>query len=144
MNEVITETRRPGRPKKDEATQTERRRRRGSTQINKLAVPEEVQKLHPDMEFRWGSDTEGRMQQLTVNDDWDKVPGVKHIHGGTDKTGNGIKQFLLMKPKKLMDEDRAEKMSRIDALQKNALSKPTAEQAIAAGADQYAVPGNKL
>lgn len=144
MSEVATEARRPGRPRKEEVTQTERRRRKGGTATSKLAIPDEVIAANPDMEFRWGSDTEGRMQQLTQNDDWDKVPKVRPIHGGADKAGNSIKQHLLMKPKKFMDEDRAEKMARIKDMEQNTLAKPTAEQAIAQGAEQYAVAGNKI
>lgn len=137
------EAARPGRPKRADVTQTERRRRTGSSTA-KLAVPDEVRRNHPDMEFRWGRDDEGRIQQLTQNDDWDAVPGVDAIHAGTGKSGQPIKQHLLMKPKRFMDDDRAEKMARIDDTVNNQLSRPDAAQAAAEGAEMYSVPGNKI
>jgi len=135
-------TRRPGRPKRDETTNTERRRRTGGT-VNKLAIPPEVLKAYPDMEFRWGRDDGDRMQRLTQNDDWDKVPDVAPIHGGKGSDGKGMQQHLLMKPKKFMDADRAEKLAAIDAVVSDQLARPTADKGT--GADGlYSVPGNKL
>ena len=143
MIEPETEARRPGRPKREETTQTERRRRNGG-QTAKLAIPAAVRKAHPDMEFRWGRDDEGRIQQLTQNDDWDMVPDVNALHAGTGRAGQAMKMHLLMKPKRFMDEDRAEKLARVDETVNAQLSRPDAAQAAEQGADMYAVPGNKL
>lgn len=136
-------TPRPGRPKREEVTQTERRRRKGGN-TDRLAIPESVKKAHPDMEFRWARDDGGRMQQLTINDDWDKVPAVEPIHGGKGESGTAMKMHLLMKPKAFMEEDRREKESRNRAVVQDRLSHPDAKRAVEQGAEMYSVPGNKL
>lgn len=136
-------TPRPGRPTRGEVTQTERRRRKGGT-IDKLAIPQSVKDAHPDMEFRWARDDGGRIQQLTISDDWDKVPGVDPIHGGKSEAGTAMKLHLLMKPKSFMDQDRAEKLARNEATVKQQLARPEAPQAVEQGAELYSVPGNKL
>lgn len=143
MLEGTAETRRPGRPKRDETTNTERRRRPGGN-ADKLAIPPDIIARHPDMEFRWGRDDQGRIQELTQADDWERVPGVDPIHGGKGQEGNGMKMHMLMKPKEFMAQDRAEKLSRLKAQEQDALSRPDATNAIASGAEMYSVPGNKL
>lgn len=140
---AITEGR-SGRPTREEATKTERRRRKAGGITNKLQIPADVLAKHPDKEFYWAKDDEGRMQQLTVNDDWDKVPDVQPIHAGTGAGGHAIKHHLLMKPKAFVEQDRAEKLRVLDELEQSALARPEAKQAIAQGADMYSVPGNKL
>lgn len=141
--EIAQDARRPGRPKREEVTQTERRRRKGGI-AGKLDIPESVKARFPNMEFRWARDEGGRMQQLTVNDDWDKVPDVTEIHGGKGESGTSMKMHLLMKPKAFMDEDRAEKVARNRALEQAQLSRPEARQAVEQGAEMYSVPGNKI
>ncbi len=142
MLEGTSEPRRPGRPKRDETTNTERRRRPGGI-ASKLAIPPEILKAYPEMEFRWGRDDGDRMQRLTQNDDWDKVPGVEPIHGGKGVDGKGMQQHLLMKPKAFMEADRAEKLAAIDSRVQTQFARPTADQGT--GADGlYSVPGNKL
>lgn len=143
MLEGTSETRRPGRPKRDETTNTERRRRPGGI-ANKLAIPAEIMARHPDMEFRWGRDDQGRITELTQADDWEVVPDVEPIHGGKGREGTGMKMHMLMKPKKFMEEDRAEKLARIKSQEQDALARPTADKALAMGAEFYSVPGNKL
>lgn len=135
--------RRPGRPKKSEATTTERRRRKGGS-THKLAIPDAVKKAHPNMEFRWGRDTDARIQKLTQDDDWDKVPGQKPIHGGTDAGGNGFKMHLLMKPSAFWQDDQQEKLDALKAKDQEALSRPDAKTATETGAGMYSVPGNKI
>lgn len=134
---------RQGRPKREEQTQAERRRRKGGT-TDKLAIPQSVKNKHPDMEFRWGRDDGGRMQQLTINDDWDKVPGVEPIHGGRGENNQAMKMHLLMKPKTFMAEDRKEKEAKLKALEQEQLARPDAKTATETGAGMYSVPGNKL
>lgn len=141
--EQLSETQRPGRPKRAEVTQRERRRRSGGTQP-KLAIPDHIKQRHPDMEFRWARDDGGRMQQLTINDDWDPVPGVEPIHGGKGESGLAMKKYLLMKPKVFMEQDRAEKLARIDATVKGQLARPEAAKAVEQGHEYYSVPGNKI
>lgn len=140
---IEQETRRPGRPPRAEKTQTERRRRAGGN-ASKLAIPDSIKQAYPDMEFRWGRDDDGRIQQLTQSDDWDKVPDVDPIHGGPGRSGGAMKMHLLMKPKAFMAADRSEKMERLTAQEQDALSRPDAKQATATGAEMYSVPGNKL
>lgn len=135
--------RRPGRPKKSEATAAKRRRRKGGS-THKLAIPDAIKAKHPGMEFRWGRDTDARMQQLTQDDDWDKVPGVTPIHGGTDKAGHGFKMHLLMKPTKFWLDDQQEKLDGLKAREQEALARPDAKTATEAGAEMYSVPGNKI
>ena len=142
QNEVET-PRRPGRPKREEVTTTERRRRKGGI-TNKLSIPDSVKAEFPDMEFRWGRDVGGRMNQLTKSDDWDKVPGVDPIHGGTGEAGAGFKMHLLMKPREFMEADRREKLEALDSREKDALSRPDAKTALEQGADMYSTPGNKI
>lgn len=143
MDTMTEETRRPGRPKRSEVTQTERRRRTGGT-THKLAIPAHIKEQHPDMEFRWARDDGGRMQQLTVSDDWDKVPGVEPLHGGRGESGTAMKMHLLMKPRAFMEQDRAEKLERIDAVTKDQLARPEKAKALEQGAEMYSVPGNKI
>lgn len=135
--------RRPGRPKREETTQTERRRRKGVT-ASKLSVPHEIRKKYPEMDFRWGRDDGGRIEQLTQDDDWDKVPDMKPIHAGRGPSGAAMQQHLLMKPTKFMEEDRAEKIARLDETEKAQLARPDAKTAIEQGAEMYSVPGNKI
>jgi len=141
MVEVTVETRRPGRPPRSETTNSERRRRKGGI-ATKLDIPADVRAKYPDMDFRWGRDDGGRIQQLTQNDDWDKVPDVAPIHGGTGSEGKAMQQYLLMKPKAFMAQDQAEKLARIEARNHEQLAKPTADKA--GPNDLYSVPGNKL
>lgn len=141
MLEGTAETRRPGRPKRDETTNQERRRRSGGI-ASRLEIPADVLKAHPDMEFRWGRDDGNRMQQLTQHDDWDKVPGVEPIHGGIGSEGKAMQQHLLMKPKAFMEADRAEKLATLKTRDQEQLARPTADKAGADGL--YSVPGNKL
>lgn len=136
-------TRRPGRPKKSEVTETRRRRRKGGT-THKLKIPQEIIAKHPDMEFRWARDEGGRIDQLTKDDDWDSVPNVAPIHGGESRGGQAMNLHLLMKPKKFMAEDRAEKEEALKAMEQSKLSVPDAKTATETGADMYAVPGNKI
>jgi len=144
MTDNEEQPRRPGRPKREEVTNTERRRRKAGNTTHKLAIPDHIKRKHPGMEFRWGRDEDGRIEQLTQADDWDPVPDVQPIHAGVGKTGAGIKLHLLMKSESFMEMDRAEKMERILKTEKDQLAHLDKKQAIEAGAETYAVPGNKL
>jgi hypothetical protein len=139
----IENPRRPGRPKREEVMATERRRRKG-TATHKLAIPEAIQKRHPDMEFRWVRDLGARMQQVTQSDDWDKVPNVDPIHGGTGEAGTGYKMHLLMKPKAFLEADRQEKLDVLKERERQATALPNAKNATEAGHEMYSVPGNKI
>lgn len=137
------EPRRPGRPRRDEVTQTERRRRKGGS-VEKLAIPDAIKDAHPEMDFRWSRGDAGRIYQLTNNDDWDTVPDVEPIHGGKGEDGKGMKLHLLMKPKAFMREDQRSKMATLDARDKEQLGRPDAAKAAETGAEVYSVPGNRI
>jgi len=124
--------------------QQERRRRKGGAGVGALDIPEAVRAKYPDADFRWALDQEGRIQKLTENDDWDVVPDFDSRHAGTGKSGKPIRNVLLMKPQRFVEEDRAEKMEALRQRDQGLLVGPTKEQAVASGADNYVVPGNKL
>lgn len=84
------------------------------------------------------------MQQLTVSDDWDKVPEVTPIHGGKGESGAGMKMHLLMKPRAFLEEDRAERAAANRAHELEQLARPEKAQALEQGAEMYSVAGNKL
>lgn len=135
---------RPGRqPRSAEVAQKRRRRKSGQKGL-KLAIPPEVREKFPEHEFRWARDDGGRMDELTKQDDWDKVPDVKTVHGGRGIEGKGVQMHLLMKPKEFMEEDRKEKAERVANITKAQLARPEKDQAVQQGAEHYSVPGNKL
>ena len=140
---ALEEPRRPGRPKREEETKTERRRRAGGY-VSKLKIPDRIAAQYPDMEFRWVKDEGGRVEQLTVNDDWDAVPDVKPIHAGTGMNGKAVNLLLHMKPKKYMEEDRREQERRREEQLQSTLSRPESKHAIEQGQAIYSVSGNKL
>ncbi len=144
MSVTERETLSVGRPKKAEVAKTERRRRKGGVKQSTLTISKAIKEKHPDMEFRWARDDGGRMEQLTVNDDWDIVPDVKPIHAGINGANKAIDHHLVMKPLEFIKQDNAEKMQRLDDLEKAALANPEKATAIAEGSDTYSVPGNKI
>jgi hypothetical protein len=104
----------------------ERRRRAdddGSIVTAKMSVPAGATDPSKYV-YRWANDDGSRIHQLTVGDDWDfvTVTGGKGAEGGADtiKHRVGTKDdhsalyaYLLRKPKKFADEDKAKKAARI-------------------------------
>lgn len=101
-----------------DAVRSERRRRRGGQDNSALAVPVDVAaKLAKDgLEGRWINDLGNRMHDKTVNDDWDKVPGIEPVVVGTDRrSGEKIMAHYCAKPSRFLEEDRAARMETIAA-----------------------------
>lgn len=110
--------------RKDEQ-QVRRRRRNSDLKANsKLGVDPALLNFDK-FEYRWTNDTPGRLVAKTKHDDWDHVPnedGVKDdsttemvsVIVGTNKDGSPMRAYLLRKPKKFFEEDKAEKLARLD------------------------------
>lgn len=107
------------------------RRRRNSEGLAgrrwRLKVNEDALDRHK-YAYRFVSDTEGRVHDLTVNDDWEVVPDADNqirpdglgmgsevaIAAGSDRHGKPLRQVLLRKPKEYHDEDQRAKARAID------------------------------
>lgn len=91
---------------------TERRRRRDDTidgsQRLKLAIPPEVaERLKAEGRTpRWVVKDSARMVQLTKQDDYDPVDGVKPVTTRALRDGSRIEMVLLSKPTRFIEEDR--------------------------------------
>ena len=86
----------------------------------KLHVPEE--KKDPNYTYRWINDTPGRIEQKTVNDDWDIVttdrngePFESSRPVGPGPDGKPIYAKLCRKRKEYYDLDEEEKLKAIKA-----------------------------
>lgn len=116
---------------RSEEVKTERRRRRGDNVLlgQKLGVSEEFLD-RANFEYRWINDDGRRIQQRTVDDDWDLVEDPAK-QGKPDADGLGTKvskvvntrgeggpmnAYLARKPKEFYDEDQRAKRDRNDAL----------------------------
>ena len=130
---MTDETRQP----RTEAVAEERRRRRsestGDPTLARFGLTENV--LDRDKyEYRAAVDDRSRLQDLTVNDDYDFVTikgskaakadaeGVAKYQDGTKLDGSPRYTYLLRKPKKFADEDRAQRLAKIDADEKARLT----------------------
>lgn len=94
-------------PRAEEVSTERRRRKPGSLdamQDMRLVVPESAKT--DGFEHRWINDQGNRMHQKTVQDDWDKVPGVAPVPVSTDDSGKPIYAHLCRKPTGLVEEDR--------------------------------------
>ena len=108
-----------------------RRRRRDSGSYEgriRLGVNEDLLDRE-NFTYRWVNDTAGRLDALTVRDDWDIVrePGIKDDSNsegapvrqlvGTKEDGTGLYAYLCKKPLDYHKEDRAKKNKRLDELE---------------------------
>jgi hypothetical protein len=109
--------------KRTEEVRTERRRRVDMDEVSSAPLAVNHAYLdHNNYEYRFANDVPGRMQKL-YDEDWDKVedPRVKpdaNSEGtairklvGANKDGSPLYAYLLRKPKKMYQEDRARKMA---------------------------------
>lgn len=111
-------------------TKTRRRRREGigPERNMKLHVPEEAK--DPKFVYRWVNDRQGRVRQLTKQDDYEVVSATELTGGDPEtltgtaegtvmtRTGdsrNGEHVVLLKKPKDYYEKDKAEEQKAIDA-----------------------------
>ncbi len=149
MSDAQSESKRPvGRPPNariDRATevQTARRRREGmgAERNMKLHVPESAK--DPNFVYRWVNDRQGRVRQLTKQDDYEVVSSTE-LTGGDAETLTGTSEgtvmkrtgdsrigesvVLLKKPRNYYENDKAEEQKAIDArdavLRKGPVSAP--------------------
>lgn len=135
------------------ADQTRReRRRRGDETLapaGKLVIPQEVQaRLDRDgLIPRWANDEGNRIHNLTVLDDYDKVPDVEPVPVSTDKFGSPIMAHLLAKPRDFIEEDRVHKESRRRAQEDAMVASPevaTGGNPNSAAAPHYVVKGSRI
>lgn len=113
---------------RSEQIKAERRRRPGGAgRASKLAVNEAALDREK-YEYRFANDTDNRLYQLTVNDDWEVVPdrdnavvaagndvGAKaSVVVGERKDGSALRGVLLRKLKAYYDDDQREKSRAID------------------------------
>lgn len=109
--------------------EAQRRRRRGDEALvaaERLPIPPEI-KAKLDAEGlvpRWVNDQGNRMHRLTVQDDYDKVPGVEPVPVGTDPAGQPILAHLLAKRKDFIAEDREKAEGRRKAVESSLFRTP--------------------
>lgn len=136
------------RPDRAEEVQTGRRRRSGlGPERNlKLAIPNK----DPNYEYRWVNDRPGRVQQLTVHDDWDKAPETMAGAGlGSSVTERNVDSYtgeravLLRKRKEFYDADKAEEAKALDARDEAMRRGPLPTPENAVDADKQYVPGGR-
>ncbi len=149
MSDTDTLHRGPGRPRRTEEVQTQRRRRSGSAAESgyKLHVPDNLK--DKEFEYRWVNDRPGRVQQLTVQDDWEKVPFVteQNASEGTVETRvvdkqAGDRAVLLRKPKKFYEADKLEEQKVLDARDEAMRHAPPSSSEGLNGPESY-VPGGR-
>lgn len=139
-----------GRPARTEEVKTQRRRRMdsGGTSGMKLNVPESDK--DKDFEYRWVNDRPGRVQQLTVQDDWEKAPIVTEQNAGegtvetrvVDKVV-GDRAVLLRKPKHFYDSDKAAEQKVLDARDEALRHAPPPGAESLNGSDNAYLPGGR-
>lgn len=96
--------------RQEEVAQERRRRQPGTLDRvaqMKLVVPDSVRAKYPNDAFRFINDSENRMHDKTVNDDWTKVDEnlSPKIPVGTDRFGKPIYAYLCRKPKDYLAAD---------------------------------------
>jgi hypothetical protein len=149
MSDTDIPHRGPSRPRRSEEVQEQRRRRTGSGADSgyKLHVADSLK--DKNFEHRWVNDRPGRVQQLTVQDDWEKVPFVTEQNAGegtvetrvVDKTV-GERAVLLRKPKKFYDADKLEEQKVLDARDEAMRHAPPSSSEGLNGPESY-VPGGR-
>lgn len=143
MSDQLEVKRGPGRAPRTEAVQQSRRRREGmgAERNMKLHVSEDAK--DPDFTYRWVNDRQGRVRQLTKQDDYEVVSATE-LTGGDPETLTGTAEgtvmtrtgdsrigenvVLLKKPRKYYESDKAEEQKAIDArdavLRKGGINSP--------------------
>lgn len=130
------DTARTGRQPRAEAVQEERRRRKVNTGLDpslaRFGVTPDILDLDKYV-YRAALDHGMRLYQLTENDDYDFVT----VRGGSARSsdaegvvryvadridGQPVYSYLLRKLKKFADEDRAERVRKVDAEEKARLT----------------------
>jgi hypothetical protein len=143
-----------------EAATRERRKRKGMGLKSrlKLTIPPHLEN-DPNYRYYWLADRPGRVEELTVNDDYDFVTDKETAgdgrntglgtrierHAGVDQFGNPVRHFLVRKPidfhKEDMIEKRAERQKTMDAIKRG---KTAAKDGEPIHADQAYVPEGSI
>lgn len=145
------------RPARQEAVQTERRRRRADSldrmHGRKLGIPAQ---FRDDKEhvYYWANDDSTRIYDLTVEDDYDVVkitnPETSEEEKvrkpvGTKESGEPLYAYLLRKPREFAEEDQRAKETAIQEREKGMLrSAKTAPEDNRPDEVSYVVPGNSI
>lgn len=155
MSDTMEVKRGQGRLPRQEVTQERRRRREtlGADRNLKLHVPEDFK--DKDFEYRWVNDRPGRVQQLTVQDDWEQVSSTdalmlqEQVSEGTvikrvaDKY-QGENAVLLRKPKKFYQEDKAEEQKLLDKRDETMRQGALPGQEALTGSESYVPSGRNI
>lgn len=132
-----------------EVVQTERRRRTDDT-LNrvfhlKLAIPAHLRD-DKEHEYRWINDDNNRINDLTVEDDWnicdDKGGGQISKVVGT-KDGKPLVAFLARKKKEFYDEDKRREAARVAGQEQEMLRAPPTDGS-QASATNYVASGSSI
>lgn len=129
---------------RSETQQKQRRRRdadglRGIRKNLDAKIPEEDRKKY---EYRFINNTDARIHQLTVKDDWDIVPdregeilsnsasagSAASVRAGTGADGRPVQAVLVRKPKDYYTDDKAAEQRRNDEKERAMMGKPSGEQ----------------
>lgn len=133
-------------PRAEQVTAERRRRQPGTLdqmQQMKLTVPDKFNE--PGYAHRWINDKGNRMHDKTVQDDWDKVPGVEPIPVDTDEHGKPIFAHYCRKPLAFVEEDQAAHMTMLAEREKGLLGGAKSDPQDNRSADVSYVPaGNSL
>lgn len=134
------------------AEERRERRRRDDGDLDrgarmKLAIPREIRERaeRDGKTLRWVNDTGNRMHDLTVDDDWDKVPGAPTVPVGTSVDGQPIKAHLCWKDKDWYQQDQKGKSAHLDDMERavergaKASSEDTLDDDV-----RYAAAGNRI
>ncbi len=127
----------------------------------KLALDEQALGMDRDkFQYRFINDKPGRVQSLTVNDDWDLVDDQNKVasptnadegthvsfHAGLGDYGRPMRTVLVRKPKQWYDDDQREKQKPLDeidqAIRRGIHHKSSTEAAAIAGEHGYVPEGS--
>lgn len=155
MSDTNTITRGPGRPARQQETQERRRRREGlgADRNLKLHVPENFKDRN--FEYRWVNDRPGRVQQMTVQDDWETVSTQdamllqEQVSEGTVVSRvadryQGERTVLLRKPKHYYEQDKAEEQKLLDERDKTMRNGALADPQGLTGSEAYTPGGRNI
>jgi len=121
MNEVVVKSKRV----EEERTRRRRREDLGDGRLKNLAVSGD---MDPTYEYRWINDDPGRVHNLTIRDDWDRVTeDMLGLRGDKDRqVGSGVERIvdkvtgkraiLVRKPKDYYAQDKAKEQVKLDEI----------------------------
>lgn len=153
---------RRGRPPRSAEVLGERRRRKNTGNVPglKLGIDETALGMDRDkFAYRFINDKPGRVQNLTVNDDWDLVDDASKVasptnadegthvsfHAGLGDYGRPMRTVLVRKPKQWYEDDQREKQKPLDDidrdLRRGTAHKNAPEAAAIAGEHGYVPDG---